>query len=213
MAREAAVQADAVVDFKPYDNDGNGFVDAFIVVHAGRGAEETLDANDIWSHKWVFGGGALNADGTKVFGYLTVPEDSKIGVCAHELGHLLFGWPDLYDTDESSAGLGNWCLMAGGSWNGDGDIPAHPSAWCKANQDWVTTVNRTTYGTLTIADVKTGKKVYRLWKDGVSAQGVLPASSTGREHASTTPSCPAKACSSTTSTNRSKATTTSITRR
>ena len=42
MAREAAVQADAVVDFKPYDNDGNGFVDAFIVVHAGRGAEETL---------------------------------------------------------------------------------------------------------------------------------------------------------------------------
>ena len=67
MAREAAVQADAVVDFKPYDNDGNGFVDAFIVVHAGRGAEETLDPNDIWSHKWVFGGGALNADGTKVF--------------------------------------------------------------------------------------------------------------------------------------------------
>ena len=170
MAREAAVQADAVVDYKPYDNDGNGFVDAFIVVHAGRGAEETLDPNDIWSHKWVFNNGALNADGTKVFGYLTVPEDCKIGVCAHELGHLLFGWPDLYDTDESSSGLGNWCLMAGGSWNGDGDIPAHPSAWCKATQDWVTTVNRTTSGTLTIADVKTGKKVYRLWKDGITAQ-------------------------------------------
>ena len=29
------------VDFTPYDNDGNGFVDAFIVVHAGAGAEET----------------------------------------------------------------------------------------------------------------------------------------------------------------------------
>ena len=118
----------------------------------------------------MFGGGALNADGTKVFGYLTVPEDSKIGVCAHELGHLLFGWPDLYDTDESSSGLGNWCLMAGGSWNGDGDIPAHPSAWCKSSQNWVTTVNRTTSGTLTIAEVKTGKKVYRLWKDGINAQ-------------------------------------------
>ncbi len=36
MARQAAVQADPVVDFKPFDNDGNGFVDAFIVVHAGR---------------------------------------------------------------------------------------------------------------------------------------------------------------------------------
>ena len=33
--------ADPDVDFTPYDNDGNGFVDAFIVVHAGRGAEET----------------------------------------------------------------------------------------------------------------------------------------------------------------------------
>ena len=134
------------------------------------GAEETLDGNDIWSHKWVFGGGALNADGTKVFAYLTVPEDCRIGVCAHELGHLLFGWPDLYDTDESSSGLGNWCLMAGGSWNGNGDIPAHPSAWCKASQDWVTTVNRTTSGTLTVAEVKSGRKVYRLWKDGISAQ-------------------------------------------
>jgi immune inhibitor A len=170
MAREAAVQADALVDFKPYDNDGNGFVDAFIVVHAGSGAEETLDPNDIWSHKWVFNNGALNADGTKVYAYLTVPEDSKIGVCAHELGHLLFGWPDLYDTDESSSGLGNWCLMAGGSWNGDGAIPAHPSAWCKAKQDWVATVNRTSAGTLTIAEVKTGKKVYRLWKDGMASQ-------------------------------------------
>jgi len=166
MAREAAVQADAVVDYKPFDNDGNGFVDAFIVVHAGRGAEETLDTNDIWSHKWVFGGGALNADGTKVYAYLTVPEDSKIGVCAHELGHLLFGWPDLYDTDDSSAGLGNWCLMAGGSWNGDGDIPSHPSAWCKASQGWVTVDNRKTSGKVTIPEVKTGKKVYRLWKDG-----------------------------------------------
>lgn len=170
MAREAAVQADAVVDYKPYDNDGNGFVDAFIVVHAGAGAEETLDPNDIWSHKWVFGGGALNADGTRVFAYLTVPEDCRIGVCAHELGHLLFGWPDLYDTDDSSAGLGNWCLMAGGSWNGNGDVPAHPSAWCKASQDWVTTVNRTTSGKVTIRDVKAGKRIYRLWKDGSTSQ-------------------------------------------
>ena len=73
----------------------------------------------------------------KIFAYLTIPEDAKIGVCAHELGHLLFGFPDLYDTDDTSEGIGNWCLMAGGSWNGGGDVPAHPSAWCKANQGWV----------------------------------------------------------------------------
>ena len=86
------------------------------------------------------------ADTTKIYAYLTVPEDARIGVCAHELGHLLFGFPDLYDTDNTSEGIGNWCLMAGGSWNGGGDIPAHPSAWCKANQGWVTVQNVTTNG-------------------------------------------------------------------
>ena len=53
MANDAATAAEPDVDFAPYDNDGNGFVDAFIVVHAGRGAEETGAAADIWSHKWV----------------------------------------------------------------------------------------------------------------------------------------------------------------
>src|SRR5262245_46673313 len=79
MARDAAGLANPDVDFGPFDNDGNGFVDAFIVIHAGQGAEETGSGNDIWSHKWVFVGGPFNADNTKIFGYLTVPEDCKIG--------------------------------------------------------------------------------------------------------------------------------------
>jgi immune inhibitor A len=170
MARDAAKLADPDVNFAPYDNDGNGYVDAFIVVHAGEGAEETGRKNDIWSHKWVFAGGALNADGTKIFGYLTIPENCKIGVCAHELGHLLFGWPDLYDTDGSSEGLGNWCLMGGGSWNGNGDIPAHPSAWCKVNQGWVAVSNRKTNSKATIKDVKTSHRVQRLWMNGTSGK-------------------------------------------
>lgn len=165
MAQEAAQLADPSVNFAPYDNDGNGFVDAFIVIHAGSGAEQTGSVNDIWSHKWVLPA-QYNADSTKIYGYLTVPEDSRIGVCCHELGHLLFGFPDLYDTDYSSSGIGNWCLMAGGSWNGGGDIPAHPSAWCKANQGWVSTVVQSTNANVSVADVKTGRKVYRLWKDG-----------------------------------------------
>jgi immune inhibitor A len=168
MAHDAAVAANPSVNFTPYDNDGNGFVDAFIVIHAGQGAEVTGSSGDIWSHKWVVAGGALTVDSTKIFAYLTVPEDCKIGVCAHELGHLLFGFPDLYDTDGSSEGIGNWCLMAAGSWGGGGDTPVHPSAWCKANQGWVSTDNRTTNAIVNIADVKSSHTVYRLWKDGAS---------------------------------------------
>ena len=53
MARDAVVAADAAVNFGPFDNDGNGFVDAFIVIHAGPGGEVTGRKGDIWSHKWV----------------------------------------------------------------------------------------------------------------------------------------------------------------
>jgi immune inhibitor A len=165
MAQDAATAANASVNFGVYDNDGNGFIDAFIVVHAGSGGEETGDPGDIWSHKWTLPS-AMAADGKQIFAYLTIPEDARLGVCAHELGHLLFGFPDLYDTDNTSQGIGNWCLMAGGSWNGRGDIPAHPSAWCKVNQGWVSISNVTGSGTLSIQDVKTSRSVNRLWKSG-----------------------------------------------
>lgn len=170
MARDAAQAADVDVDFAPYDNDGDDFVDAFIVLHAGPGAESTGDNDHIWSHKWVLSGGAFDADGAKIYAYLTVPEEAKIGVCCHELGHLLFGFPDLYDTDYSSEGVGNWCLMGGGSWLGGGEIPAHPSAWCKLQQGWVTIEDPLQSPSLRIEDVKTGRKVYRLWKDAAPSQ-------------------------------------------
>jgi immune inhibitor A len=165
MAHDAAVAADSAVNFQPYDNDGNGFVDAFIVVHAGQGAEVTGGTGDIWSHKSVLPA-VYATDNTKIYGYLTIPEDAKIGVCAHELGHLLFGFPDLYDTDYTSEGIGNWCLMSGGSWNGGGDVPAHASAWCKVNQGWASATNVTTNGSVTIPDVKLSHNVLRLSKDG-----------------------------------------------
>ena len=168
MAKDAAIAANPQVNFAPYDNDGDGFVDAFIVIHAGAGAEQTGSKTDIWSHKWVLPGAAYSADGAKIYAYLTVPEDSKIGVCAHELGHLIFGFPDLYDTDYSSEGIGNWCLMAGGSWNGGGDIPAHPSAWCKVNQGWAQAVIVKENGKLDIDDIKSSQKAYRLWKNGAA---------------------------------------------
>ncbi len=117
LAYDAAVAADPDIDFTPYDNDGNGFVDAFIVVHAGVGGEATGLTGDLWSHKWLLPQ-VYHADGTQIYAYLTIPENAKIGVAAHELGHLLFGFPDLYDNINHSAGVGNWCLMGGGSWNG-----------------------------------------------------------------------------------------------
>lgn len=170
MCFEAAKAANAMIDFSKYDNDKDGYVDAFVVVHAGRGAEETGDNYDIWSHKWLFPK-VLQTDNTKVYSYLTVPEDCSLGVCAHELGHLLFGFPDLYDTDYTSEGIGDWCLMASGSWNNKGLTPAHPCGWCKAQQGWVDTVEvSSNKKAVVIDDIKNSKKVYKLWKEGSTSK-------------------------------------------
>lgn len=168
MAADAAKASNAAVNFAQYDNDHDGYVDAFVVIHAGSGAEETGKETDIWSHKWLLPA-EYNADGTHVYAYLTVPEDCKLGVCAHELGHLLFGFPDLYDDDYTSEGIGNWCLMAGGSWNNGGDTPAHPCAWCKMQQNWVDTITLSSNKkSVSLPDVKDSKTIYRLWKNGAS---------------------------------------------
>jgi immune inhibitor A len=49
-----AATASGQINFRPYDNDRNGYVGAFIVVHAGSGSEETGNVNDIWLAKWSF---------------------------------------------------------------------------------------------------------------------------------------------------------------
>lgn len=45
----------------------------------------------------------------------TGPFPAQPGVYAHEFGHAL-GLPDFYDTAYSSEGVGNYSMMAGGSW-------------------------------------------------------------------------------------------------
>jgi immune inhibitor A len=124
------------VTFGPYDNLGDGTVQALIIIAAGSGGEQTGNKSDIWSHKWNIE--PREVDTKKAEKYFMAPEDGRVGVMSHELGHLLMSWPDLYDTDYTSRGTGNWDLMAGGSWNNNGNTPAHPSAWCKLQAGWIT---------------------------------------------------------------------------
>ena len=87
-----------------------------------------------------------------------------IGVFAHEYGHAL-GLPDLYDTDYSSNGIGDWSLMAGGSYNyivRGGDSPAHLDAWCKYSLGWVTPTQVS--GTLTNESITQGATTSDVYK-------------------------------------------------
>ena len=136
------------VTFEPeLDKFNQGIVTALFVVHAGRGAEvmpPALRGNEIWSHKWNMRNPVQVGPNLAATIYLVVPNDCKVGVCAHELGHLVFQWQDFYDPnyDEDGSewdGSGVWDLMAGGSYNGGGARPAHPAALHKLQHGWVTT--------------------------------------------------------------------------
>lgn len=149
MVEDAIAAADPYVDFSQYDNDGDGYVDNVMVIHAGEGAEYGLVSGHIWSHAWATPS-AIHADGVHVWQYSTEPEywqtpgDMRAGVYAHELGHTM-GLPDLYDRDTppavKSSGIGEWSLMASGSWNGatsvGGDSPARLDAWSSSQLGWL----------------------------------------------------------------------------
>lgn len=156
-------------NLKRFDTDGDGFVDGIFLIHAGGGAEAepnpTKRKNMIWSHKWTLPQPFVN-QGVKVFAYSTEPEDGKVGVFSHEFGHAL-GLPDLYDTTYRSHGVGDWCLMAGGSWGGGGDRPTRMSCWCLANLGWIkpTVITRRTSVKLQSLEV-TKTQCRRVWTGG-----------------------------------------------
>lgn len=165
---------DASIDFSQYDGNSDGIVDLLVLVHSGTGGEWSGDGNDIWSHKWGISP-ALLRDGVYIYEYCIVPEywvssgDITCGVYCHEMGHIL-GLPDLYDTDNSSWGIGDWSLMASGSWNGPsgkGGSPAGLDAWCRLQLGFNTYSNVTSNATgVSIAAVYSGGPIYRLWSSG-----------------------------------------------
>jgi immune inhibitor A len=179
MVEDAIAAADVDVDFSNYDSDNDGYVDALFVVHAGPGYEETGNPDMIHSHQWDLAaspnGQYQTDDGVKIGPYSVEPEEHangdiiSIGVFCHEFGHVL-GLPDLYDYDYDSEGIGNWGIMAGGSWGGDShspETPVHFTAWSKIQLGWLTpTILSVDADDVTAAAVENSPVVYRFIDSG-----------------------------------------------
>jgi|GEM_PF-3236246 len=157
LAKDAVTVANASVDFSQYDANSDGYIDHLLVVHSGSAQENGGGTNSIWSHRWDILPNGVTVDGVKAKGYTTVSENSPIGTVAHEFGHDI-GLPDLYDADGSgsggtSDGVGDWCIMGTGSWNGAsaGTSPAQISAWGKYLLGWI---NPTIVKTKLTAEIK-----------------------------------------------------------
>jgi M6 family metalloprotease-like protein len=146
LAKEAADFAfnDPLIDPADYDNDGDGYIDAFHVIYAGYGEEAGGGSDCIWAHEYGFYP-RLEYGNKYLDTYSASPElrsnqnanITYIGVVCHELGHV-FGAPDFYDTGEGKfSGTGKWDLMGGGSWNSNGARPAHINMYQKIQYGWV----------------------------------------------------------------------------
>jgi len=171
LIRETFEKADSYVDYSKYDSDNDGFVDAVIVVHSGRGEESSGgEADDLWSRNGTIDPPYNSADGVKVARFTIQPEmlwsvKMPVGVFCHEFGHIL-GLPDLYDVDYSSNGIGLFGLMGFGSWNTTtdwaGETPAHMCAWSKYKLGWFNPTPITSNGQKTLAAVANAASCYML---------------------------------------------------
>ncbi len=169
LTEDAVNAADGDVDYSLYDNDEDGWCDPIFVVHAGPGAENHGgDPDMIWSHSWALNQYRFQADGVWINRYTTEPEDGGVGVFGHELGHALFGLPDVYDRDYSSEGLGYWSMMAAGSHNGGGNSPSHFDAWCKLDAGFINpAVLEYDLNNVQIQPAENREDCYLLWTRGV----------------------------------------------
>jgi M6 family metalloprotease-like protein len=120
---------DPMVDFSKYDNDKDGRTDAVSIVYAGQA--ETW-GKGLWPHA---SGSIQKRDGVTVSRYMMTNLGTSLGLYtfSHEVGHMLFGWPDLY-------GFGNYCIM------GNSSSPKNPvgiNDFYRADQGWIPLVDVT----------------------------------------------------------------------
>ncbi len=152
------------IDWKKYDWDDDGEVEQVFVLYAGYGQATGGPTGTIWPNAWTLdealqnndGNGGFSIDGVFINQYAcsnelyldsgTVP--MGLGVFCHEFSHCM-GLPDMYDTNYGSTPtMGDWDLLAGGSYNGPQGI-----GWCPAG--W-TSYERAYAGWLELTELKAG---------------------------------------------------------
>ena len=152
------------IDWKKYDWDDDGEVEQVLVLYAGYGQATGGPTGTIWPNAWTLdealqnndGNGGFSIDGVFINQYAcsnelyldsgTVP--MGLGVFCHEFSHCM-GLPDMYDTNYGSTPtMGDWDLLAGGSYNGPQGI-----GWCPAG--W-TSYERAYAGWLELTELKAG---------------------------------------------------------
>ncbi len=161
--------------FNDLTTDGSGRVLAFNVLFAGE--DSGVWSYGLWPHSWVLASPLSLGNGKSVYAYeiTDIGASLELGTFCHESGHMLCGFPDIYDYDyDSVGGAGVFCLMAYG---GSGTNPHQVCAYLKLAAGWatVTDLNSSSSltGTLVAAPNPGYDNFYRFRRPGVSTEYFL----------------------------------------
>ena len=149
MVADACNLAENLADFTLYDQDGDGRLDAVVIIYAGEG--ERMD-NNLPDAVWEFTDDLettyeldylVQLDGKTVAACCAVPElqgktkRDGIGTFIHEFAHIL-GLPNFGTTDGGAQKtLGDWSVMDHGCYNNEANTPAGFSAYECFYLGWV----------------------------------------------------------------------------
>ncbi|MFH1754689.1 MAG: M6 family metalloprotease domain-containing protein, partial [Candidatus Latescibacterota bacterium] len=120
-------------DFSQYDSNSDGLIDAINCFYAG--VTGCAWAQGLWPHSWTV---SFSADGVSAFKYQItgIGSSLRLSTFCHENGHMICYWPDLYDYDGDSRGVGRFCLMCSYT---SSTNPQEPCAYLKYASGWTTT--------------------------------------------------------------------------
>ena len=149
LVQEACNLAEDMADFTQYDQDGDGKLDAVVIIYAGQGEVYGVSDQDaVWAYTAnLEESDELDSyvvlDGKTVTYFSAVPELQSatkrdgIGTLVHEFAHIL-GLPNLCVTDGGTQKtLGDWDVMDHGSYNNQSNTPAAMSAYERFFLGWV----------------------------------------------------------------------------
>jgi M6 family metalloprotease-like protein len=171
---EALKAVDPEVDFSVYDWDGQGRVQAVILIYAGYGGNEDTKSKGnitdgcIWPNTNFY---YATLDGVLLRYYSASNElwstnqSAGIGTIIHEYCHTL-GLPDLYPTAGNEYSIvDEWDVMDGGCYSGDGWCPVNLSSHERELLNWQTPVDLTTSGDVTMPAFDQSGLAYRIIND------------------------------------------------
>ncbi|MEJ6950725.1 leucine-rich repeat domain-containing protein [Natronospora cellulosivora (SeqCode)] len=99
-------------DFSTLTTNEDGEIIGFSVLYAGSRRPFSW-SEGLWPHKSSVGPIEV-FENIFISGYMMADMPGSLGIdtICHELGHLVLGYPDLYDTSRTSYGTGRYSLMA-----------------------------------------------------------------------------------------------------